>query len=134
MTIIAQINEAMAGQLPGHLGINIESAGLDEVVGTLTVEEKLCTTGGILHGGTMALADTLGAVGTFLNLPPNTRTSTVESKTNFLRPARMGTKVIATCRPVNRGRTLMLWSTEVRDAEGNLMAVVSQSQIVIPIS
>jgi acyl-coenzyme A thioesterase PaaI-like protein len=75
--------------------------------------------GGILHGGAvMALADTLGGVGAFLNLAPHTRTATVESKTNFLRPARIGAKVIAKSRLINKGRTLLLWQTEIKDGEG----------------
>jgi uncharacterized protein (TIGR00369 family) len=130
---IEQINGALAGLLPGYLGIKIESAVPDVVVGSLVVEEKLCTTGGILHGGAMmALADTLGAVVAFLNMQPNTRTSTVESKTNFLKAAKTGAKVTATCRLVNRGRTMVLLMTELRDADNRLLAVVSQSQIVLP--
>ena len=128
----AQIQAAMASGLPGHLGMTITSAREDEVSGTLTVQEHLCTIGGILHGGTiMALADTLGAVGAFLNLPAGARTSTVESKTNFLRAAKVGETVHGTSRLLNKGRTLMLWQTEVRDSQQRLIAVTSQSQIII---
>jgi uncharacterized protein (TIGR00369 family) len=135
MTIEKQIEQALATLLPGLMGIKVESATPDEVVGVLSVEERLCTVGGILHGGSvMALADTLGGIGAFLNLPPNTRTSTIESKTNFLRPAKIGTKVIATSRLVNKSRNLMLWQTEVRDAEGKLLAWVSQSQMTVPVT
>ena len=112
--------------------MKITSAREDEVSGTLTVQEHLCTIGGILHGGTiMALADTLGAVGAFLNLPAGARTSTVESKTNFLRAAKVGETVHGTSRLLNKGRTLMLWQTEVRDSQQRLIAVTSQSQIII---
>jgi 1,4-dihydroxy-2-naphthoyl-CoA hydrolase len=135
MTIEEQIDQALANLLPGLLGIKIESAAPDEVVGTLVVEERLCTVGGILHGGAfMALADTLGGVGAFLNLTPRTRTATVESKTNFLRPAKIGTKVTAKSRLINRGRTLLLWQTEVHDSEGRLLALVSQSQMIVPVT
>lgn len=134
MGIEEQINQALATHLPGHLGIRIEKATPVEVVGSLVVEERLCTYGGILHGGSvMALADTLGGVGAFLNLPPDTRTSTVESKTNFLRAAKIGTSVTATSRLLHKGKTLLLWETEVRDPAGNLLALVSQSQMVIPL-
>ncbi|PKN35295.1 MAG: phenylacetic acid degradation protein [Deltaproteobacteria bacterium HGW-Deltaproteobacteria-19] len=133
MKLEEQIDQALATLLPGHLGIRIEKASPEEVVGSLIVEERLCTYGGILHGGSvMALADTLGGVGAFLNLPPDRRTSTVESKTNFVRAAKIGTKVTATSRLMNKGRTLTLWQTEVRDAEGNLLALVSQTQMVVP--
>ena len=130
---VEQINDAFAGLLPGYLGMKIESALPDVVVGSLVVEEKLCTTGGILHGGAiMTLADTLGAVVAFLNMEPNTRTNTVESKTNFLKAAKIGTKVTATCRMVNKGRTMVLLMTELRDPNNRLLAFVSQSQIVLP--
>lgn len=133
MKLEEQINQALATLLPGHLGIRIEKASPEEVIGSLAVEERLCTYGGTLHGGSiMALADTLGGVGAFLNLPPGTRTSTVESKTNFVRAAKIGTKVTATSRLLHKGRTLLLWQTEVRDSEGKLLALVSQSQMVVP--
>jgi uncharacterized protein (TIGR00369 family) len=134
MDVAAQIQASMEPGLPGHLGIAITGATPQEVTGTLTVRDHLCTMGGVLHGGTiMAFADTLGAVGAFLNLPPGARTSTVESKTNFLRAAKVGETVHGTSRLVNKGRTLMLWQTEVRDGRGRLIAVTSQSQIIMPV-
>ena len=130
---IAQLEAAQAKLLPGHLGIQTVEASTEKVVGKLTVAEHHCTVGGILHGGAiMALADSLGAVGAFLNLEPGSRTSTVESKTNFLRAAKQGATVTATSRLVNKGRRLMLWQTEVRDENERLLAVVSQSQIILP--
>lgn len=128
-----QINQAFAGLLPDYLGIKIESVSPEAVVGSLTVKDQLCTTGGIVHGGAlMSLADTLGAVVAFLNMAPGTRTSTVESKTNFIKAARVGTKITATCKLFNKGRTLILLMTELKDQEGKLLAIVSQSQIVLP--
>ena len=130
--LAATIDAGQQDQLPGYLGIKLVSASPDEVVGELTVEKHLCTAGDILHGGTiMAFADNLGAVGAFLNLEPGTGTTTVESKTNFLRPAPIGEKVTATSRLINKGRTLMLWQTELRDTRDRLLAVVTQSQIIL---
>ncbi|MBU2550709.1 MAG: PaaI family thioesterase [Proteobacteria bacterium] len=132
MQIVDQIQEIFKDLLPGHLGFEIVSADPQEVVGRLVVGDALCTTGGILHGGSsMALADTLGAVGTFLNLPPGARTSTVESKTNFVGAARLGQTVVGACTLKHKGRTMMLWQTELRTTEGKLVALVSQSQIVM---
>lgn len=127
-----QMQASMRDQLPGHLGIVVDSVTPDQVVGHLTVAAHLCTSGEILHGGAiMALADTLGAIGAFVNLPEGARTSTVESKTNFLRAARLGETVTATSRLLNKGRTLTLWQTEIRNAEGKLIALVTQSQIIL---
>lgn len=130
--IAAQIDAGQKGQLPGHLGVKLLSAAPDEVIGELLVEQHLCTVGSILHGGAiMAFADNLGAIGASLNLEPGFGTTTVESKTNFLRPAPLGEKVTATSRMLNKGRTLMLWTTELRDTRDRLIAVVTQSQIVL---
>lgn len=133
MNATEQVNKIFTNLLPGYLGIKILTAVPDEVTGSLTVEEHHCTGGGIMHGGAiMTLADTLGAVGAFLNVPHNYRTTTVESKTNFLRPAKVGERVTGRCRLLNKGRTLILLQTEVSDSKGKLMAVVSQSQMVLP--
>lgn len=79
----------------------------------------------------MSFADTLGACATTLNLPEGARTTTVESKTNFLAPAPSGTKVIGECLPLHRGRRTMVWQTRITSAEGRLVAVVTQTQLVI---
>lgn len=130
--LAAQIEAGQQDQLPGHLGIKLISAAPEEVIGELVVEKHLCTANDILHGGTiMALADNLGAIGASLNLDPGAGTTTVESKTNFLRPAPLGEKVIATSHMLNKGRTFMLWQTELRDTRDRLLAIVMQSQIVL---
>lgn len=97
------------------------------------VRPDLCTTGGILHGGAvMAFADTLGAVGTFVNLLAGARTTTVESSTKFLAGAPQGTTVSGECTPFHRGRTTMVWQTLAGTEPGKLCAVVTQTQRVIP--
>lgn len=80
----------------------------------------------------MALADTLGAVATILNLPEGAGTTTIESKTNFLSSAPVGTTVIAECTPVHRGRRTMVWQTRISSREGKLIALVTQTQLIIP--
>jgi uncharacterized protein (TIGR00369 family) len=131
MNLLEQIEASSARLLPGHLGIKVTEATPDQVSGELVVEEYLCTSGGILHGGTiMAFADTLGAIGAFLNLPPDTLTSTVESKTNFLRGVKQGDTIKGSSKLVNKGRTLMLWQTEIHRSDNKLAAVISQSQII----
>ena len=114
------------------LGIEITSASPDKVSAEMLVREDLCTRPAVLHGGAaMALADTLGAVATGLNLPDGAGTTTVESKTNFLAPAPLGTKVLAECSPVHRGKRTMVWQTRISTPEGRLVALVTQTQLVI---
>ena len=117
---------------PGLMGVELVEVTSERVVATLQVRPDLCTTGETMHGGAfMALADTLGGVATFVNLPPGTRTTTIESSTKFLRGAPLGATVTAECTPFHKGRTTMVWQTLVRSADGKLCAVVTQTQLVI---
>ena len=114
------------------MGVEIVEATSARVVGRLAVREALCTGGHILHGGAyMALADTLGAVGAFLNLPPGADTTTLESKTNFLASARVGETITAETTPLHVGRRSSVWQTRITNAEGRLLAVVIQTQMTI---
>ncbi len=132
MDPLAQANEQMNAIFPGVLGMEFTELGPELVRATLLVREQLCTVGGILHGGAiMAFADTLGATATVLNLPPGAGTTTIESKTNFLRAARVGTVVIGETTPIHRGRTTMVWQTRVTDEAGKLVAIVTQTQMVL---
>jgi 1,4-dihydroxy-2-naphthoyl-CoA hydrolase len=114
------------------LGIVFVSASPDRIVAEMTVREDLCTTPAVLHGGAiMAFADTLGAMGTIVNLPQGAGTTTVESKTNFVAPAPVGTRVIGETTPVHRGRRTMIWQTRISTSEGRLVALVTQTQLVL---
>jgi len=96
------------------------------------VREDLCTRPAVLHGGAiMAFADTLGGVGTMLNLPEGAGTTTIESKTNFIAAAPIGTRVRAEATPLHRGRRTMVWQTRISTAEGRLVALVTQTQLVL---
>jgi uncharacterized protein (TIGR00369 family) len=114
------------------MGVEVTEATKTRVVGRLTVREDLCTAGHILHGGAyMAFADTLGAVAGFLNLPPGARTTTLESKTNFLGSARVGETITGEATPLHIGRRSSVWQTRVTNAEGRLLAMVTQTQMTI---
>lgn len=133
MSDVAAIQSLLEPLLPGLMGLKLTEVGPERIVATMTVRPDLCTTGGTLHGGAMmAFADTLGAVGTFVNLPAGARTTTVESSTKFLAGAPVGTTVTGECTAFHRGRTTMVWQTLVRNEAGKLAAVVTQTQLVIP--
>jgi uncharacterized protein (TIGR00369 family) len=128
----AQFKERFAGLFPETLGLRITSALADRVTAEIDVTRGLCTAPGVMHGGAiMAFADTLGAVGTSLNLAPDKGTTTIESKTNFFTAGREGTTVVAECVPLHRGRTTMVWETTVRNLDGRLVAKVTQTQMVL---
>ncbi len=113
-------------------GVEISTASVDEVVGTLDWSLERCTAGGLLHGGAlMTLADSLGAVLAFLNLPEGAQgTSTIESKTNLFRGVREGT-VTATATVLHSGRSTIVVQTDARDGEGRRVALTTQTQAVL---
>ncbi len=132
MTDIAALEARLRGLFSDLIGLTLVQAEPDRVVATLRVRPDLCTAGGILHGGAiMAFADTLGAVATVLNIPESAGTATIESKTNFFRPALVETTVTGTTTPLNKGRRTQTWETRVTSAEGKLVAVVTQTQMVL---
>jgi 1,4-dihydroxy-2-naphthoyl-CoA hydrolase len=131
MDLLARIRQEML-PFAELLGIEFVSASPDKIVAEMIVREDLCTRPAVLHGGAvMAFADTLGATGTIANLPAGAGTTTIESKTNFVAPAPVGTRVIGEATPIHRGRRTMVWQTRVSTPEGRLVALVTQTQLVL---
>jgi len=127
----AAINQALNGTLAALLGIRFVEASPDRVVAELAIRDDLRTVGGALHGGTlMALADTVGAAATVLNLPAGAGTTTLESKTNFFAAGRTGL-VRAEATPLHRGKRTMVWQTRVTDETGRLLSQTIQTQMVL---
>jgi 1,4-dihydroxy-2-naphthoyl-CoA hydrolase len=132
VNLAASMRERLKGLLPDLMGIDFVDVAPDKVVAQLAVRKDLCTLGDNLHGGAiMAFADTLGAVAAILNMPPNSRTTTIESKTNFIGGAAIGTRVVGEAVPVHKGRTTVVCQTTIRTEAGKLVALVTQTQLVI---
>jgi 1,4-dihydroxy-2-naphthoyl-CoA hydrolase len=132
MHTVESLQGLLAPLFPGLMGIQLREATAERVVATMQVRPDLCTTGDALHGGAiMAFADTLGAVGTFQNLPQGARTTTIDSATKFIRGAAVGSTVIGECQAFHRGRTTMVWQTLIKSEGGKLCAVVTQTQLVL---
>jgi 1,4-dihydroxy-2-naphthoyl-CoA hydrolase len=114
-------------------GVIFTEADKDRVVARMLVRPDLCTLNHSVHGGAvMALADSVGAAATVINLPKDAKgTTTIESKTNFIGGAREGTILIATATPVHRGRRTQVWQTRLETEEGKLVAIVTQTQMVL---
>lgn len=126
--------DALLASMPFSVGLGMRllAATPEEVRGELAWAPERCTSGGLLHGGAlMGLADGLGGVCAFLNLPEGAGTSTIESKTNFFRGVREGV-VTATTRPVHVGRTTIVVQTESRDDRDKLVTLTLQTQAVLP--
>jgi 1,4-dihydroxy-2-naphthoyl-CoA hydrolase len=114
-------------------GVMFTEAERDRVVARMLVRPDLCTLNHTAHGGAlMALADSVGAAATFINLPEGAKgTTTIESKTNFIGGAGEGTTLIAVATPIHRGRRTQVWQTRLETEEGKLVAVVTQTQMVL---
>src|SRR6185437_3818878 len=129
---VAEFLRAHPASLGGHLEIEIVSASKDRVEGEMKAGAQHLTVDGRVHGGAiMAFADTIAAYGTVLNLPPGHTTTTIESKTNFFSGGRLGT-LCAEATPLHIGRSTMVWQTIVTQADGARLAVVIQTQMVLP--
>ena len=115
------------------LGIRFLTATPECVTAEMKVREDMCTRPAVLHGGAMmALADTLGGCATSLNLRDGATTTTIESKTNFIAPAMAGATVRAESVALHRGRRTMVWQTRATSDSGKLLALVTQTQMVLP--
>ncbi|GAB4587824.1 PaaI family thioesterase [Nocardia sp. IFM 10818] len=133
-TVLDPLGTQLFATMPfsGKLGIEVLEHAPELVRSRLAWDESLCTLGGTIHGGVlMSLADSTGAVCAFLNLPEGTQgTTTVESKTNFLRAVRSG-YATASSRPIHAGRSFIVIETEIHDDAGKLVAKVTQTQAVL---
>jgi uncharacterized protein (TIGR00369 family) len=134
-------NETLLGAIAANqppfanlIGLRVTAAAPDRVEAELDATESLGNLAGVMHGGAiMAMADNLGGLATTLNLTRDFTTTTLESKTNFLRPLPIGEKARAVCVPLHRGRTTMVWQTTVSRADGKAAAIVTQTQIVLQV-
>jgi uncharacterized protein (TIGR00369 family) len=115
------------------LGLTVTKQDKDHVTAKMLIRPELCTAGGFVHGGAlMAFADSVGAIATVLNLPEGARgTTTVESKTNFVRSAKPGETVVSSTTPVHIGRRTHVWQTRLETEDGKLIALITQTQMIL---
>lgn len=124
--------DALVALMPfaGHLGLVLDEASADRVVARLAWAPNLCTAAGIMHGGVlMSLADTVGALVTYLGLPAGATTATITSTSQMFRPVTGGT-VRAVAVPLHRGRTTVTAQTTLHDSQTRTIAQTTQIQAV----
>jgi len=132
MLDVSAVQALLDPLFPGLMGVRLLEVTAQRVVAEMEVRPDLCTAGGILHGGAyMAFADTLGAVGTLVNLPAGKGTTTTDSSTKFMAGAKLHTRVRGESVALHRGRTTMVWQTSITNDQGKLCAVVTQTQLVL---
>ena len=132
MTDLLAHSQATLPPMMRLLGVELISVEPDRIVARFEARETMGNGAGILHGGAyMSFADFLGALGTVVNLPRGAATTTIESKTNFFSPARLGSIVHGESTPLHRGRRTMVWQSRLTNADGRLLALVTQTQMVL---
>ncbi len=115
-----------------HFGIRIIAESKEKVVGEIDADDRHVNAGGIVHGGAyMAFADELGGHAAGLHLLPGTRTTTIESKTNFFRACRPG-RLTGEAVPLHVGRRMIVVQTSIYGPNGKRAAIVTQTQLVLP--
>ncbi len=128
---IAEYQRNLPG-LPKFLGMTFTRIEKDVVIAEIVVRPEHCNPAGTIHGGgIMAFADTMGAIGTWVNLREGQDTTTIESKTNFFAAAPVGTTLTAESIPLHRGRRTQVWETKLTRSDGRMVAKVTQTQLVI---
>jgi uncharacterized protein (TIGR00369 family) len=124
--------ENFGGGLPRALGVKITFASKRKIIAELPVTPIVLNRNARANGGAlMAFADCVGAAGAVMNLPEGCWTTTLETKTNFF-AAGVGPVLTAVSRPLHVGRTTMVWETTIRDSDGKRVAIITQTQMVIP--
>lgn len=132
---VSELQEILDKRSPfaAFLGIRVQKLTLEEVIAELDIRPDLAGAHGVVHGGVlMTLADCLGGAGAYMNLPEGAPlTFTLESKTNFIAAAAVGTTVTARCQAVHRGRRTSIWQTRITNSDGRLVAQITQTQMVM---
>ena len=125
--------KGFGGGLPRAMGVKITLASKRKMVAELPVKPIVLNRNARANGGAlMAFADCVGAAGTVMNLPEGYVTTTLESKTNFL-GAGVGPVLKAVSIPLHVGKTTMVWQTTITNSgDGSRVAIITQTQIVIP--
>lgn len=117
----------------GHaLNIEFQHIAKNRIEATMPVDENTIQPFGVLHGGaSVVLAETLCSVGGWFNLEDTDKTTVgVEINANHIRSVPKGGSVKGVARPVNLGRKIQVWETEIRD-EKNRMVCTSRCTLAV---
>ena len=114
------------------LGMTITSADETQLFAEMTVKKEFANRNGVMHGGAiMAFADNIGGTATFINLEPGLSTTTIESKTNFFRPIKIGDKIEAQCDIIKQGKKIVVLQTTIFRPDKKIAAIVTQTQMIL---
>ena len=114
------------------LGMTITDVNDTQLFAEMTVKNEFGNRNGVMHGGAiMAFADNIGGTATFINLKPGLSTTTIESKTNFFRPIKIGNKIKAQCDILKQGTKIVVVQTTIFRPDKKVAAIVTQTQMIL---
>lgn len=109
--------------LADHLGIEIIEYGDGFIKGKMPVDNRTKQPFGILHGGaSVAFAETLGSVASFLLVAEGKQVVGLEINANHLRSVSDG-YVYGIVKPIHVGRKTHIWSIEISNDTGKAVCV-----------
>lgn len=125
-------NTRAVGNLIGHLGIELVSAGDDYLEARMPVDARTVQPAGVLHGGaSVALAETLASwAATFVVDPEKHYCVGQEINANHLRGVLDG-DVTGIARPVHLGRRTQVWEVRISDDAGRLVCISRVTMAVL---
>ena len=77
------------------------------------------------------MADTAAGTASFINSPAEISNTTVEAKTNFIRPVKIGDTVTARCAPVHVGRSTVVLQVTLTRGDGKIVGSTSQTHLFL---
>jgi 1,4-dihydroxy-2-naphthoyl-CoA hydrolase len=105
------------------LGIRSLEMGPDRVVLEMDIGPHVHQPMGLLHGGASAvLAESAASMGAYMNCEPSQYAVGIDLNISHLRARRSGV-LTATATPIRKGRSVHVWSIDLTDAGGEMVAV-----------
>ncbi|MDR1455984.1 MAG: Cof-type HAD-IIB family hydrolase [Tannerella sp.] len=122
---LEQLNAQGRHALMGNLGIQYTYASEDRIEATMPVDHRTRQPFGILHGGaTLALAETVAGLGSFILCAPDEMMTGMQISGNHLSSAHEGDTVRAVATVIHRGRSSHVWNVDVYTSTDKLISSV----------
>jgi 1,4-dihydroxy-2-naphthoyl-CoA hydrolase len=129
---LAELNALSVGNMGEHLGIEFTEAGDDYLCGKMPVDHRTKQPMGLLHGGaSAAFAETLGSVGSVMQVNPETHSIVgVEINANHLRKVTNG-YVYGRATLVLRSQKLHVWDIRITNGDNELVCLSRLTVMVL---
>lgn len=127
------LNKTSQNTLVGNLGIEYINVAEGYVLARMPVDKRTVQPLGILHGGaSLALAETVGGLGSFMLIDSLSFESRgVSLSANHLNAATSG-YVYAEATIIHKGKSTHVWNIDIRDESGLLISTARLTNRIIP--